>query len=150
MWCHINTSIWVGKWLCCHKTIAMLSKIWYLSIGTHHRLYSNNGNKKQAFRDIHYREQLWKLWKAQWKHSYLTFWFAGNGLPPTANNYCDFNATLTCNVIDEECNIQCPKSKECNRLYRNVSFFQYFNNDFQQFSGYPSIYCESMRIWCVQ
>ena len=25
------------------------------------------------------------IWKTQWKHSYLAFWFAGNGLTPTTN-----------------------------------------------------------------
>ena len=29
---------------------------------------------------ICYRKRLWNIWKAQWKHSYLTSWFARNGL----------------------------------------------------------------------
>ena len=56
-------------------------------------------------------KKLWDNWKAQWKHSYLTFWFAGNGLAPTTNRYCDINATIKCNVMDENCNLQCPKLK---------------------------------------
>ena len=45
--------------------------------------------------DIHYRQKIWNILKAQWKQSYLTFRFAGDGLAPTTNEYCDFNATLT-------------------------------------------------------
>ena len=49
--------------------------------------------------------KLWTVWKAQWKHSHLTIWFAGNGLAPTTNRYCGFNATLACSVMDGRCNI---------------------------------------------
>ena len=35
-----------------------------------------------------------EYFEAQWKHSYLTFWFAGNGLAPTTTKYCHFNAFL--------------------------------------------------------
>ena len=35
----------------------------------------------------------------------------------------DFNAPLTCSVMDEKYNLQCPKLKIHNRIYRNVSFF---------------------------
>ena len=59
--------------------------------------------------NIHYRKKLWNIWKAQWKHSYLTFWFDGHGLAPNTNkNYCYFNAILTCGVIGENaiCNVR--------------------------------------------
>ena len=35
--------------------------------------------------EIHSRLEIWNIWKAQWKHSYLTFWFAGNAWAPTRN-----------------------------------------------------------------
>ena len=35
------------------QKIAMLSKIWYSSIGTYHKLYSDNQNKSQAFFGIY-------------------------------------------------------------------------------------------------
>ena len=38
----------------------------------------------------------WDIWKVQWKPSYVTIWFAGNGLAPTTNKHCDFIATLMC------------------------------------------------------
>ena len=31
------------------------------------------------------------IWKAQWKHSYLPCWFAGNGLAPITNKYIKNN-----------------------------------------------------------
>ena len=60
--------------------------------------------------------------KAEWKHLYLSFWFAGNCLLQTTNKYCDFNTALTCSVMDEKGNLQCPKLKIHNRMYRNGSF----------------------------
>ena len=48
-----------------------------------------------------YREKLWNIWNAQWKHSYLTFPVAGNGLASTTKICCHFNGTLTCNVMGE-------------------------------------------------
>ena len=52
--------------------------------------------------------KIWNILKAQWKRSCFTFRFSGNGLAPTTNKYCDFSATLTCSVIDENiiCNVQ--------------------------------------------
>ena len=49
--------------------------------------------------------------EAQWKHSYLTFWFAGNGYVPTTTKYCRFNASLVHSVRGEKYNLQCPKLK---------------------------------------
>ena len=72
---------------------------------------------------IHYRQKGWNIWKVQWNHSYLIFWFAGNGMAPMTNMYCNFNATLVCGVMEEKCNMQCPKLKRHNRVLRNVSFF---------------------------
>ena len=51
-----------------------------------------------------------ETWK-QWRHWYLTFWFAGNGLEPATYKYCDFNATLTYSVKDEKCNIAISEIK---------------------------------------
>ena len=63
--------------------------------------------------------KMWKIWNAQWEHSYLTFWFAVNGLPTTTDKYCDFNAIVTYSVMDKSCNLLRAIH---NRLYRNVSF----------------------------
>ena len=71
----------------------------------------------------HYRQKIWNIWRAQWKHSLRTFWFAGNGLAPTTSKYCYFNATLTGDVMDENCNLQYPKLKLYNTIYRNMPYF---------------------------
>ena len=60
---------------------------------------------------------------AQWKHSYSTSWFTGNGWASTIHKYCDFYAAITCNVMDEECHSQCPKFKLQDIIYRNVVCF---------------------------
>ena len=44
---------------------------------------------------IHYRQKIWNIWKPPWKHTYLTFWYGGNGLA------FNVNLTLTCSVMDE-------------------------------------------------
>ena len=62
------------------------------------------------------------------KHSYSTFWFTGNGVAPTTNKYCDFNATLTYSVMNEKYNLQCPKLMQHYRIYRNAPFLITFNN----------------------
>ena len=62
------------------------------------------------------------IWKIQWKHSYLTFWFAGNCLAPNTNKYGDFNAILSCCVYDGKITLQCTKLKVHNRVYGNVPF----------------------------
>ena len=51
------------------------------------------------------------------------FWFAGNGLPPTTNKYCDFKSKLRCSAMDEKWNFQCPKLNIYKMIFRNVSFF---------------------------
>ena len=50
----------------------------------------------------HYRKKLSNNWKAQWKHLYSTFWFAGNGLAPTTKNIL----TLACSVMGETFNLR--------------------------------------------
>ena len=40
---------------------------------------------------LHHQQKIWNIWIVQWKHSYLTFLFAGNDLALTINRYCDFN-----------------------------------------------------------
>ena len=72
---------------------------------------------------VYYRQKVWIIWKAQWKHCNLTFWFAGNCLALNTNKYCDFNATAKCSVMDEKYNLQCPKLIIHNRMFRNMSFF---------------------------
>ena len=83
------------------------------------------------------------------KHSYLTFCFAGNGLPPTTNKYCDFNATLMCNVMEEICNPQCPKLKIHNNINGDCIIFRYFAYNFPQLPGHTSLHCEFIWILCV-
>ena len=39
-------------------------------------------------------KKLWNIWKAQWKHSHLIFWFVGNGLTPTTNKYSKYPITF--------------------------------------------------------
>ena len=64
---------------------------------------------------------IWNIWKAQWKHSYLTLKFTGNGLALSTNKYCGFNVTLTCGAIDEKWNLQCPELEVHNRIEGIVS-----------------------------
>ena len=70
--------------------------------------------------------KIWTSWKTQWRHSFFRFRFAECGLAPTTTHILWKNATLTCSVIDEKCNLQSSKSKIHHRIYRNVSFFQNF------------------------
>ena len=79
----------------------------YRSKGIVH-LY-NLGAYEFAWSCIHYRERIWNIWKVPWKHTYLIFCFAGNGLPPTTNKYCDFNSTLTLLIPDTASNIFRPE-----------------------------------------
>ena len=60
---------------------------------------------EQQLKSIRYTlpAKVWNIWKAQSKHTYLAFWFAGNGMATTKNKYCDF--------------------KKHKRMYRNVLFF---------------------------
>ena len=89
------------------------------------------------------------IWKAQWKHSYITFWFPGNSLVLPTNKYCGFNATLVCSVREEQCNFQCPKLKIHNSTYGNVNFYHCFASDFPKLPGYPSLQFKSLKILCV-
>ena len=38
-------------------------------------------------------------------HVFDIFGGGGDGLVPTTNTFCEFNATLTCAVIDEKCHL---------------------------------------------
>ena len=51
--------------------------------------------------NMHNRQKLWNIWKAQWRHSYWTFRFARNSLALATNKYYEFNATVTCSVMDQ-------------------------------------------------
>ena len=80
-------------------------------------------DSKYSMYHIHYRHKIWNIWKAQPKHSYLTWEFAGSGLAP-ANKMCyDLNATLSYIARDNKYKVQCPKLKLQNKIYSNVSFF---------------------------
>ena len=68
---------------------------------------------------IHYRKHMVYL-ESTLKNSYLTFWFAGNGLAPPTNKYCDFNASLAFSVMDDKCNLQSRKLKIRSRVYTNI------------------------------
>ena len=65
-------------------------------------------------------ESYYSAFETQWKHPYLTFWFAGNDLAPT--KYCHFNAFLMHNVRGEKYNLQCPKLKLHKIIYGDLSF----------------------------
>ena len=96
---------------------------------------------------MHYQKKLYNIWKALWKHSYLAFGFAGNGLAPTTNKYRYCNVALPCSVIGEKCNLQCPKFKINNRLCRNVWFFYILlpkiSNSFQ------GIHHDIVNLWTI-
>ena len=64
-----------------------------------------------------------EYFEAQRSHSYLTFWFAGNGLAPTTTKYCHFNAFLMHSVRGEKHNLQCPKLKPHKITYGDLPFF---------------------------
>ena len=88
--------------------------------------------------------------KAQGKHSRLAFWLARNGLAPTTNKYCYFNATLTYIVIGEKCNLQCAKFKIHNGLYSNASFSIRLLQ-FTQPPEYPSLHLYIYEnVVCIQ
>ena len=61
------------------------------------------------------------IWKPQWKHSYLTFWFAENVFSPTTNKCCGFDTTLPSSVVEK---MQCPK---CADTLQNVDGCVIFN-----------------------
>ena len=71
-------------------------------------------------RFIHNRQKCGCFSKAQYKHSYFTFWFTANGLAQTTNKYCDFKATLTCSILVAKSNLQCLKFMIHNRIYTDV------------------------------
>ena len=64
-----------------------------------------------------------EYFEAQWKHSYFTFWFAGNCLAPTTTMYCHFNAFLMHSVKDEKYSLQCPKLLLHKIIYWDLSHF---------------------------
>ena len=64
--------------------------------------------------------KIWNIWKAQCQHLYQTFWFAGNGLAPASNKYCDFKATVMCSVMYIKSNFQLKIHKI---MCRSVSIF---------------------------
>ena len=56
-------------------------------------------------------------------NTWIWLLICGNGLAPTTNKYCDFNATLMCSIMNENCNLQSSKSKIPNWMHKIVSFF---------------------------
>ena len=101
---------------------------------------------EETLRCIYTIGKIWNIWKAQREHSYLTCWFARNGFAPATNKYCDFNVNFMCRVMVEKCNLQCPKWRIHNRMYRNVTVIilrlHFSHNNFSP------VHCESMGI-CV-
>ena len=91
-------------------------------------------------RSLHYQQKLWNIWKAQWRHSYLTFWFAWNDLALIPNKYCAFNTTLICSVMGEKCNLQCLEVKIHNKIYIVMYRFLMLHLKF------PRV---SMKFFCV-
>ena len=85
-----------------------------------------------------------EYFEAQWKHSYLTFWFAGNGLAPTTTRYCHFNTFLMHSVRDEKYNLQCPKSKLHKIIYGDLSFFNTSHKIPHSFKG---IHYQIINLW---
>ena len=85
-----------------------------------------------------------EYFEAQWKHSYLTFWFAGNGLAPTKTKYCHFNAFLMHSVRGEKYNLQCPKSKLHKMIYGDLSFF---NASHKISQGFHGIHYYIVNLW---
>ena len=85
--------------------------------------------------------KIWNIWRVQWKHSYLTFWFDGNALAATIYKYCDFDANLMCSVMDKRCHFEWPKLK----THGNVSIF----NTSRNLLGYPALHYVDMKILYV-
>ena len=91
--------------------------------------------------------KIWTIWKTQWKHSYLTFWIAVNGLAlTTANKYCDFNASLTCSVMDKNATCYSSKWDKYDKIYWSVHFL-ILHIKFPQFPVDPPLHCVSMNIF---
>ena len=76
-----------------------------------------------------------EYFEAKWKHSHLTFWFAGNGLASTTTKYFHFNAFLMHSVRGEKYNLQCPKLKLHKIIYGDLSFFNTSHKISQSFQG---------------
>ena len=76
-----------------------------------------------------------EYFEAQWKHSYLAFWFAGNGLAPTTTKYCHFNSFLMHSVRGEKYKLQCPKLKLHKIIYGDLSFFNTSHKISHSFDG---------------
>ena len=76
-----------------------------------------------------------EYFKAQWKHLYLPFSFAGNSLAPTTTKYCHFNAFLMHSVRGEKCDLQCPKLKLHKTIYGDLSFFNTSHKISHSFQG---------------
>ena len=87
------------------------------------------------------------IWKAIGKHSHwhMVYW---RWRAINHKQYCDFDKSSLCSVMDDKCNLQCPKLKMHNRIYRNVSFL-ILRFKCPSTSGYASLHCESMDILCV-
>ena len=103
-------------------------------------------------RFIHNRQKCWCFSKAQYKHSYLTFWFTANGLAQTTNKYCDFKATLTCSILVAKSNLQCLKFMIHNRIYTDVWHFNKYLALFHLPNiSFPRLYyfcfCFSLFCW---
>ena len=68
------------------------------------------------------KQILLNIWKADWKHPYLRFWLDRKVVAPTANKCCHLNLTISCSVMEENCNLQCLKLKLHNTIRKNIIF----------------------------
>ena len=59
----------------------------------------------------------------------------------TTNKYYDFDATHTCSVKDDKCNLQCPTLKIHNKVYKNMLLFSILGLTFSTTSRVPSLHC---------
>ena len=85
---------------------------------------------------------MWNIRKAQWKHRYFISWFAGNCLASNTNILILWLLMqLSCVVLwTKKCNLQGPKIKDKQRMYRNMLIFhtslQKISNNFQGIHHY--------------
>ena len=78
-----------------HYQIPTVFEIWFGNISIQYIT-------RKIIVKVHFRKRLWNIWKARWYHSYVIFWFPGNGLTSTTNKYCYFTVTLTCSVMGQK------------------------------------------------
>ena len=116
------------------RSISRLHVALYTYTYLHTSLFSNNTLPAKSM----------EYFEAQWKHSYLTFSFAVNGLAPTTTKYCRSNAFLMHSVRGEKYKLQCPKLKLHKIIYGDLSFFNTSHKISHSFQG---IYHYIVNLW---